>query len=190
MTKLAMIVVVSALAGLAHPTRADEVIVIVDHVPPAIKPKPKNYVPTKTPPYSDEAVLTDAWERAWLLLDLDDTGAVTRIKFLKHPGHDLEPIARSEAFKLQFEPARDATGRAIRSTIIWGYEWPSAWWLSTFVGVRSAMPPIIGFPPRRMDEGVPCAGSGPLQLDSVHPVYKDCSTPDLSRADKEPWLRR
>ena len=52
------------------------------------------------------------------------------------------------------------------------------------------MPKIVGFPPHRMDDYVPCAGSGPLNLGSVHPVYKDCSQPDLSRADKEPWLAR
>jgi hypothetical protein len=178
------------LAVLASPAMADEVIVIVDHIPPPVLPKPKNYIATKTPPYSDEAVLSDAWTKAWLILDIDERGKVARIKFLKHPGHDLETIAKDEAFKLEFEPARDATGKAVRTQIVWSIEWPSAWWLSTFIGVRSTMPPIVGFPPHRMDDYVPCAGSGPLQLGSVHPVYKDCSQPDLSRASREPWVNR
>ena len=33
----------------------------------------------KAPKYSDRAILTDAWARAWLLLDVDRTGAVTRV---------------------------------------------------------------------------------------------------------------
>lgn len=187
MRQMLAVVVALAVSSVAH---ADEVIVIVDHAPPAVLPKPKNHVASKTPPYSDEAVLTDAWTKAWLLLDLDANGEVTRIKFLKHPGHDLEAIARDEAFKLRFEPARDHAGKAIPTRVVWSIEWPSAWWLSTFLGVRSGMPPMVGFPPVRMDANVPCAGSGPLHLGSVHPVYKDCSEPDLSRAAVEPWLAR
>jgi hypothetical protein len=183
-------VIVALVVSSAAVASADEVIVIVDHVPPAVLPKPKNYVASKTPPYSDEAVLSDTWTKAWLVLDIDETGDVTRIKFLKHPGHDLEAIAKDEAFKLKFEPARDYAGKAIHTQVIWSIEWPSAWWLSTFVGVRSGMPPIVGFPPHRLDAHVPCAGSGPLSLGSVHPVYKDCSQPDLSRAAHEPWVNR
>jgi hypothetical protein len=76
----------------------------------------------------------------------------------------------------------------MRSWLVWGIEWPSAWWLSMFVGTRSAMPKIVGFPPRRQDHYVPCAGSGPLNLGSLHPTYKDCSQPDLSKAGTEPWI--
>jgi Carboxypeptidase regulatory-like domain len=166
---------------------AGEVIVVEDRTAPA---KAKNHKPLKAPPYSDEAVLTDAWTRAWLLLDVDERGHVVRLKFLKHPGYDLEAIARGEAFKLEFEPARDASGKPIRTWVVWDIEWPSAWWLSTFVGTRASMPPIVGFPPRRLDSHVPCYGSGPLHLGSVHPVYKDCSKPDLTRAAVEPWVTR
>jgi hypothetical protein len=182
-----------AITALAATASADdrvqpgEVIIIEDH---AVAAKPKNHKPLKAPPYSDEAVLSDAWTRAWLLLDVDARGHVVRIKFLKHPGYDLESIARDEVFKLEFEPARDATGKAVPTRIVWDIEWPSAWWLSTFVGTRSSMPPIVGFPPQRLDAHVPCAGSGPLHLGSVHPVYKDCSKPDLSRAAVEPWVTR
>jgi len=167
---------------------AGEVIIIRDRIAPPVPPKPKNFEPRKAPPYSDRAVLSDAWTKAWLLLDVDETGRVTRLKFLKRPGHDLEKIARSEAFKLRFDPARDRDGKAMRSWVVWPIEWPSAWWLSMFVGTRSAMPKIVGFPPRRQDDYVPCAGSGPMNLGSLHPTYKDCSRPDLSKAPNEPWI--
>ena len=47
-----------------------------------------------------------------MLLDVTETGKVVRVKFLKRPA-DSEPIAISESFKLQFEPARDTTGKAV-----------------------------------------------------------------------------
>src|SRR5262249_28322597 len=162
-----------------------EVIVIEDRTAPA---KAKNFKPLKAPPYSDEAVLTDAWTRAWLLLDVDERGHVVRLKVLKHPGYDLEAIAGAGAFKRELGRAGDAAGKPIRTWVVWDIEWPSAWWLSTFVGTRASMPPIVGFPPRRLDAHVPCAGSGPLNLGSIHPVYKDCSKPDMSRAAKERWI--
>lgn len=167
---------------------AGEVIIIRDRVTPAVLPKPKNFSPLKAPPYSDRAILSDAWTKAWLLLDLDERGVVTRLKFLKRPGYDLEAIATREAFKLKFDPARDGEGKAVRSWVVWPIEWPSAWWLSKFVGTRSAMPKIVGFPPRRQDAYVPCRGSGPMNLGSLHPTYKDCSKPDLSKAALEPWV--
>ena len=125
-----------------------------------------------------------------MLLEIDERGVVTRFKFLKRPGYDLEEIATSEVFKLRFAPARDARGKAMRTTMLWQIEWPSAWWLSTFVGTRSAMPKVVGFPPRRQDDYVPCRGSGPMLLGSVRPTYKDCSLPDLTKVDSEAWVAR
>jgi len=167
---------------------AGEVIVIRDRLRPPVPPKPTNFVASKAPPYSDRAVLADAWTKAWLLLDVDERGRLLRFKFLKRPGYDLEQIAITEIRKLRFEPARDGAGRPMRAWLVWSIEWPSAWWLSQFVGTRSAMPQRVGFPPRRQDAGVPCAGSGPWLMSSVHPTYKDCSRPDLSRAGAEPWV--
>ena len=169
-----------------------EIIVIEEHLQPPVPPVPKNYVASKTPPYSDEAVLTDAWTSAWMLLDVDEHGKLQRYKFLKHPGYDLEQIAKREVSQLEFEPARDSTGKPIRTWMLWQIEWPSAWWLEQMVGTRSGMPPIIGYDwngkPIRKDWYVPCRGSGPLNLSSIHPAYKDCSKPDLARAVHEPWL--
>ena len=167
---------------------AGEVIVVRDRIKPPVPPKPTNFSPSKAPPYSERAILSDAWTKAWLLLDLDERGTLLRYKFLKRPGYDLERIAIAEIKKLRFEPARDGSGRPMRSLLVWPIEWPSAWWLSMFTGTRSAMPKLVGFPPRRQDAHVPCAGSGPMHLGSLHPTYKDCSVPDLSKASAEPWV--
>lgn len=166
---------------------AGEVIIIQDKIAPPVPPKPKNYKPHKAPPYSDAAVLSDAWTKAHMLLDVDEQGIVRRYKFLKRPGYDLEKIAAREVSQLVFEPARDAAGKPMRAWVVWSIEWPSAWWMAKFVGTRSGMPPVVGFPPRRLDSYVPCRGSGPMNLGSVHPTYKDCSRPDLRNASTETW---
>jgi hypothetical protein len=158
---------------------------------PAVPPKPKNYSPIKAPPYSDRAIESDAWTRAWLLLDIDETGAVKRFKFIKHPGYDLDGIAASEAFKLRFEPARNGSGRPVKTWLIWLIEWPSYWWLVGTVGVTTRMPPLVyyGGRVRSSANSVPCAGSGPLYFGSFYRAYRDCSKPDLSRNfEAEPWV--
>ncbi len=198
MNRLLVLLVASWLAAnrQAHAedpatvTVRGEVIIIEDRLPPKVKPKPKNYVAQKAPPYSDRAVLSDAWTRAWLLLDVSRTGEVMRFKFLKRPGYDLEKIAQAEVFKLRFEPARDASDRPIPSIVVWSIEWPSAGWLEKLVGTRTRMPPLVGVPPhvRLMSEYVPCRGSGPWHMGSVHKTYKDCSTPDLTKAANEAWI--
>lgn len=165
-----------------------EVIVIHERIKPPVPPKPKNYKPKATPPYSEKAVLSDAWTKAHMLLDIDEAGVVRRYKFLQRPGYDLEKIAASEVTKLVFEPAKDASGKPMRAWVVWTIEWPSAWWLEKLVGTRSAMPPIVGFPPRRLDRYVPCKGSGPWHMGSVHKTYKDCSKPDLRKAAAEKWV--
>lgn len=158
--------------------------------PVAVRPKPKNFSAKKAPPYSDRAIAADAWTRAWLLLDVDESGAVTRFKFIKRPGYDLEKIAASEAFKLRFEPARDPGGHPTRTLVVWKIEWPAYWWLVDFLGTASRMPPTVGFPPRSMAAAVPCAGSGPMELGSIHPTYRDCSRPDLTQdLGAAPWVR-
>ena len=96
-----------------HPTGANgvpaeagsEVIEVHGHVPFDL-PTPKADV-YKIPPYSDELVLGNHWARAWLLLDVDARGVVTRMKFLKRPGYKLDDIAVKFAFGLRFDPVRD-----------------------------------------------------------------------------------
>jgi len=185
------IALAGAAAASAGPKQSGEVIVIDEKPPrPAVEAKAINYSPRKTPPYSDEAILSDAWTRAWLLLDIDARGNVTRFKFLKRPGYQLDDIAARQVFGLRFEPARDRAGRPQRTWIVWGIEWPSYFWLIDRIGVASGMPPIVGFPPRSLAAHVPCKGSGPMNVGSIHPAYRDCSLPDLSRRTFAglPWL--
>jgi hypothetical protein len=236
-----------------------EVIKIVDLKlpPPAVLPKPTNEHSRKSLPYSPQAMERDAWARAFLLLDINEKGQVTRLKLLKRPGFDLDQIAIDEAFKLQFEPARDAAGRPVRTYIIWDMEWPSWGWLvgggGTAAGrpvayddmyrynrsnpavtrnspLDQAIPPLTP-PPNQNRQGVagagadggpgggfsrapitfadheriniapslvgqqplsrvPCAGSGPLNLDLQNRAYRDCSRPDLNNVDALPWITR
>jgi hypothetical protein len=190
---LAPMVVAGTAAAEEEPPIRDvpgEVIVIEGTVAPATPPKPTNFVKQKAPPYSDRAILSDAWTKAWMLLEVDEAGAVTRVKFLNTPGYDLEKIALAEAFKLTFAPALDGSKRPMRSNVVWEIEWPAAFWLSTFVGTRSAMPKIVGFPPRRQDHYVPCRGSGPWAMGSIRPTYKDCSKPNLGKIATEAWIDR
>ena len=188
-----ILITTTAASADAEPPKltGHELIRIEGRVPPAVLPEPKNWTASKAPPYSDRAILSDAWTKAWLLLDIDATGTVTRFKFLKRPGYDLEAIATSEVWRLAFEPARDEHDRPMATLVVWQIEWPSARWLVLFNGTRSAMPKKgVGRRGRRQDAGVPCAGSGPWRMDSVWKGYKDCSEPDLSRAAKEAWIER
>jgi hypothetical protein len=229
-----------------------EVIKIVDTKlpPPAVPPKPENEYSRKSLPYSPQAMERDAWARAFLLLDINEHGEVTRLKLLKRPGYDLDQIAIDEAFKLKFEPARDAAGRPVRTYIVWDMEWPSWGWLVQGNGTTAGRPvtyddmyrynrletrvhrdgqaaapndhvgqaeefagsgdpnernirnqtraanvnrysaqplPVTG--PQPLSR-VPCAGSGPLNLDLQNRAYRDCSRPDMSSVDALPWITR
>ena len=198
-------------------TQGGEVIRIEDKKRPIPKVKPK---PQKDPnlslPYSEEAVERDAWARAWLLLDIDETGQVTRLKLLKKPGFDLDRIAIEEAFKLRFDPAKDKDGRPMKTYILWTMEWPSMDWLIQSGGtairrpndvealdvmasnIRTAgldranwaRPDAAGTAFPRALSTVPCAGSGPLNLDLRNRAYRDCSEPDIRDAEALPWITR
>jgi len=117
---------------------------------------------------------------------VSDPIGVVRMKFLKHPGAELEEIATKYALQTKFEPARNAAGQPIRSRLVWGIEWPSWYWLIYRTGTATEVPPSMGY--------VPCEGSGPVNLDMGNregtnsAVYRDCSTPNLSRAAHEPWI--
>ncbi|HWO17708.1 MAG TPA: carboxypeptidase regulatory-like domain-containing protein [Kofleriaceae bacterium] len=183
-----------------------EIIRIIDSKPPTVPPKLSKDIPMITPPYSEEAVERDAWARAWLLLDIDEKGHVVRVKLLKRPGFDLDEIAVKEAMKLRFEPALDEHKKPMRTQMMWSMEWPSHGWLVEHNGTATRLPveaysinPLMrGFggeglpaaPPTGASplSRVPCAGSGPLNLDLIYPVYRDCSRPNLERASELPWL--
>jgi hypothetical protein len=176
--------VIHLVDAAAEPeTRGNEVITIQGQLPqPPVLPKPKNWVMTKAPPYSERAAMRDAWTRAWMLLDVTETGEVARVKFLNKPGYDLEPIAIRESFKLKFEPARDRSGKPIETWMVWKIEWPSAIWMSVMDGLMSTMPS------ETVMAGVPCRGSGPWHMGSLYPTYRDCSKADMKNVDRAPWI--
>lgn len=170
-------------------------IISLEHLrKPAVMPVPRNpFAHVVAPPYSDEAIEKDAWTRAWLLLDVDETGTVTQLKFLKKPGYDLEPIAVSEGFKLSFEPGRDHDGRAVRTFVIWPIEWVSMYFLTHHTGKPTRMPEKGGRFNQSRASWVACKGSGPWTFTnsiSSYKGYRDCSRPDLEAGRNEPWIVR
>jgi hypothetical protein len=183
-----------------------EVIRIIDEKPPTVPPRLPEDTPRVTPPYSEEAVVRDAWAKAWLLLDIDETGQVLRVKLVKRPGFGLDEIAVKEAMKLRFRPALDEHGKPMRTKMFWAMEWPSHGWLVEHNGTATRMPveaysldPLMrGFgglsglkaPPTEASalHRVRCAGTGPLNLDYRYPVYRDCSRPNLKKVPHLPWL--
>jgi hypothetical protein len=162
-------------------TRGSEVITIEGRIPPKVPPKPKQRKRV-APKYSEAMVETNAWEVAWLLLDIDPTGAVTRFKFLRRPEHDLLGIAAETALALKFEPARDDNGAPVRTYALWQLEWPSYWWLVSRTGFATGIPSAVLW--QR------CAGDGPQNLDYFAKAMRNCAQPDFS-ADhqrREPWI--
>ena len=152
--------------------------------------------PLIIPPYSDKAVLGNHWQRAWLLLDIDDHGVVSRAKFLRRPGYDLDEIAVKHVFGLRFDPARDSRGVPTKSYVVWPLEWPSVTWLQSRGYLMNRLPVFPNIVQGAaggvlVDRYPPCEGSGPLALSEVNPMYRDCSEPNLSVSDaSEPWLVR
>jgi len=172
-----------------------EVIEITGQHQPVTYARPKSD-PLAIPPYSDQAALGDHWAKAWLLLDVDDRGVVTRAKFLKRPGFDLDEIAVKHVFGMRFDPARDHNGVPTPSFIVWPLEWPSLNWLQSRGALANRLPTFLdlvhavpgGF---AVDSYPPCLDDGPLRLSDIHPVARDCAIPDLSRGDaSELWYVR
>jgi hypothetical protein len=151
------------------------VVEIHEAIPPAELAIPLD--PTIVPEYSATAIDNDTWTRAWMLLDVDQTGSVVRLKMLRRPGFDLDAIATQAALKLKFEPARDQAGAPIRTLVIWSFEWPSFWWLKNRHSSVTRLPDDV--------TRVPCRGVYPTRTQS-----RDCSEPDMAMALREPWLTR
>jgi hypothetical protein len=159
-----------------------EIVVIHELPAPPVLPHPKRD-PRILPRYSESAIMSDVWARAWLLLDIDASGAVTRVKLATRPGHDLELMAIDYALHLRFEPARDAHDRPMETYLLYAIDWPSYWWVQMENGVVTRMPRAAAV------LSVPCRGSGPLHLDSRHPVYRDCTpAPSWRSLDAVPWI--
>jgi len=182
-----------------------EIIYIFDSKPFVVPPRLSDDEARRVPPYSDEAIERDAWTKAWLLLDIDEKGQVQRVKLVKRPGFGLDEIAVKQAMKLHFKPALDDNGKPMRTQLFWALEWPSHGWLIEHYGTAFRMPPesyavnpfVVDFDGGRVRSQaltqntfthVRCAGTGPLNLDERHPVYRDCSEPDVNKAPFLPWL--
>ena len=160
-----------------------ETIIIHGTAPPARLPKAKKSYGRIAPQYSDWMMEHDVWAKAWLLLDIDEHGVVTRVKLLKKPGYDLDQIAIDRGFSMRFDPAEDINGNPMRTELVTPIEWPAFWWLITREGLATKIPDYI--------DKVPCAGTGPWKMGSIHKAYRDCSPPpDLSKLDAFPWIEK
>ncbi len=155
---------------------AGEVIEMKDILPPAVMAKPKKDVEW-IPPYSDAAQDDDNWTRAWLMLDVNDKGAVAGVKILNAPGHDLDKIALAAAFDLSFEPARDRAKRAVPSLVLWTFEWPAYWWMRHNRFLLNHVPPDATL--------VRCRNpKKPRNWE------RDCSKPNMAKFASDPWIRK
>ncbi|MEJ7597242.1 MAG: carboxypeptidase-like regulatory domain-containing protein [Kofleriaceae bacterium] len=153
----------------------NEAIEIHESLPPAVMAKPRDAW-AAIPEYSKVAIDKDVWTKAWLLLDVSASGEVTQLKLLKRAGYDLDPIAIREGFKLKFEPARDRTKHAIRSQLVWGFEWPSRSWLLGKGRSLYRMPAEV--------KTVPCRST----TGAFRPQHRDCANADLGKGLSENWL--
>jgi hypothetical protein len=178
---LALVCAPAIAAADSTATLPDETIQVQGHYVQPVQATPISD-PTIVPAYSDAAELGNTWSKAWLLLDVDSTGSVRRLKFLKHPGHDLDTIAVQTALRLKFNPARDSSGTAINASVVYPIEWPAHSWLVEHTSFSNRFKPETA-------KYLKCEGSGPWNLGHVgSPTLKDCSTPDLSKAASEPWI--
>lgn len=155
---------------------SEDAIEMRDILAPATQAIPRRN-PAWIPPYSDEAIDADTWTRAWLMLEIDTAGRVAHVKLLTQAGLGLDEIAVREAFALRFEPARDRAKRPIRSLALWTFEWPPYWWMSIEQRTLSRLPAEVLKTTCR-----------PGDQTTKH--LRDCRAPDLSRAEKLPWLAR
>lgn len=157
---------------------------------PKVMPQPRDsWVAFRAPPYSDAAILSDAWTRAWLLLDVDEHGKVSRLKVLNHVGYDLEPIAIAEGFKVEFSPGKDDQNRPVPTLVVWPIEWPANSWLLQFgSGVRTRMPQYSFMTARNSAGYVPCQGDGPWMMTALFRGYRDCSRANLKAVETEAWV--
>lgn len=153
-----------------------EMIEVKDVEPPAKLAKALSD-PTIIPEYTEAAMDSNQWARAWLLLDIDTHGVVARIKLLDAPGDDLDAIAVRDGFKLKFEPARDRGDKPMRTQVLWVFEWPAFWWMQERHYQRRRMP--------REAYQTPCRGTGPTR-----DVYRNCSRANLAAAITAPWIDR
>lgn len=147
----------------------EEAIEVHATVPPKKMPTPKQS-PLKVYEYTDAAIDKDVWIRAWVMLDIDETGVVRHVKFLNRAGYGLDTVMLKAAFTLKFDPARDAADKPMRTLMVWPFEWPSYSWSHGYDLTETTTPP-------------PCR-----KPNDKHAETRDCSGPDMSRAFVERWI--
>jgi hypothetical protein len=166
--KIAGQVVVASKAGDVETVEMHETL------PPAVQPKPLSS-PLFVPDYSKLAQDKNKWARAWVLVEVNVNGEVTRVNLLDKPGFDLDKIAVREAFKLKFEPARDRANHKVPAMVVWTYEWPPYEWMVEQMKPHQ-LPDIVGL--------VPCKPDGRSS------VIRNCAKPTMANALTEPWFTR
>jgi hypothetical protein len=166
---------ISSSAVSSHVVRDEETIEM--HDAPAVAPPRPRHRP-RLPPYSEAATDHDEWLRAWLLLDVDESGVVKRVKLLDHPGYELDAIAVRAAFDLDLEPARDRANRPTHSHLLWAFDWPAySWMVANAGGLMTKIPDSVKY--------LSCQGSGDRRTDE-----KSCAPPTLANALSAPWIAR
>jgi hypothetical protein len=202
--------VLAAVLGSGAMASADETIHIDQKITPFRMPRLLSD-PDLIPAYSDDAILGNAWVRAWVWLDIDARGIVQRVKFIKRPGYGLDQTAVEFALSREFAPAVNQFGHEVASIAYMPIEWPSHAWLvekkysaKRLTGLADMIQISVDFsasggPPSQITRGKlpPCTLGGPLPLDKLQTasgiplVYRDCSRPDLSHTSAaEPWFTR
>ena len=160
---------------LIHAVREGEfeAIAIRETLPPVVPAKA--LIPLDTiPEYSETAQDKNRWTRAWLLLDVSETGKVRRVKLINKPGLDLDAIAVRDAFAIPFEPARDRAGNAVSALVVWTWEWPAFFWQVS----NRKYPHRVAPAASRMA----CLNSAGVK------AVRDCTKPALAKAVTLPWI--
>ena len=168
---------VSGSSATTQRIEGTEAISVHDVEPPATPAKALSD-PTLIPEYTDAILDKNVWARAWLLLEVNDTGFVSRVKLLNAPGYDLDAIAVREAFDLKFEPARNRLGKPMPSQVMWKFEWPPSVWNRGSSRI----------PPRASQ--LPCRRSATDTWYELNTPYRDCSRPNMAAAIRAPWITR
>jgi hypothetical protein len=151
----------------------EEVLAIEETIPAKVMPKSTRRG-LVIPEYSESARDSGAWIKTWLMLDVDRSGVVTRIKFLNPPGYDLAEATVRAAFKESFAPARDGANRPIAAKLLWSYEWPSYEWMYEHRHSLRKLPSTVN--------EVPC------REQSISLQLRDCRPPDLMNGAIQPWI--
>ena len=152
-------------------------------------PAPEEELPPHGAAVLDEAILKDAWTKAWVLLDIDAHGVVQRVKLLRSPGYGMESIAIKHAMKMRFDPAEDAAATRFRRNCCGRSNGRPTGGSSTSTSRQPPCPTPDFFVSGAFT--VPCKDNAPMQLGSLHPTSRDCSPPPPpSRINEVAWVTK